>query len=248
MADALTDGPCQPWADLGDLCAPCNDYSGDEAILLDALAAASSVLYKLSGRQYPGVCSEEVIVGDPCRCAVSARYLLRSWRWGNRRPCKHDRVRLRGWPVVSIESVTIDGVDLGASEYQVEDFAELVRVDGTAWPAEFNVAYSFGQDPPQEGVTAAAVLACELAKACDPDGIGAGSQCRLPKRVQSVTRQGVSMVFLDPFDFLNEGKTGLYEVDQFLKSANPNGLQQRPYLWSPDLGPPSRRVTIPPGT
>ena len=65
---------------------------------------------------------------------------------------------------------------------------------------------------------------------------------KLPKRVTNVTRQGLSMVVLDPMDFLDDGKTGVYEVDLFLKAYNPAKLQRRATVMSPDIGRRARRI------
>jgi hypothetical protein len=67
-------------------------------------------------------------------------------------------------------------------------------------------------------------------RSCTP-----GETCSLPTRVSNVTRQGVSFTILDPFDFLTNGRTGLYTVDLFLSTYNPNGLRRPSRAWSPDL-------------
>lgn len=50
--------------------------------------------------------------------------------------------------------------------------------------------------------------------------------CKLPERVTSVTRQGVSWTVLDPMDFLTKGMTGVGTVDLWLASANGRGPSQ----------------------
>jgi hypothetical protein len=105
-------------------------------------------------------------------------------------------------------------------------------------PGTFEVAFFYGQEPPKAGKHAAAVLACELALACD-----GSDECRLPKRLQSITRQGVTAVVLDAFDFLNRRRTGLIEVDSFLAAYNPHGLTRRASVINPDLMRPVRHYT-----
>jgi hypothetical protein len=68
------------------------------------------------------------------------------------------------------------------------------------------------------------------------------TDCALPQRVTSVTRQGVTYTVLDSQDFLEEMRLGIYEVDLFLKTNNPNRAQKRSKVFSPDI-PKARRYT-----
>ena len=61
------------------------------------------------------------------------------------------------------------------------------------------------------------MLACELAKT---PAFGDDDSCRLPKRLQSINREGMSAVVLDPFTFLHEGGFGIYEIDTFVNTEN----------------------------
>jgi hypothetical protein len=78
------------------------------------------------------------------------------------------------------------------------------------------------------GQMAARTLAIEFCK------MWAGEDCELPQRVTSISRQGVSYTILDPQDFVQEGRTGLYMVDMFLKSVNPDKARNRARVFSPD--------------
>ena len=78
------------------------------------------------------------------------------------------------------------------------------------------------------GEFAAGFLANELAKACS------GLQCSLPRRVQSIARQGVTIQIVDNPDFLRDGLVGLTEVDQFIVSVNPHGLHSSSRSYNPD--------------
>lgn len=165
-------------------------------------------------------------------------------------------VELSSYPVNAVSLVKIDGVVIPPAEYYIQDYRTLVRVriDGTTPPTErygwpsfqridlpdtqpgtFSVTYTYGRDVPEDGKLAAMVLGAELAKA------QAGMNSALPRRVTSIMREGVSMTVLDSHDFLEEGRTGLYEVDLFLKSVNPNKNAGRAQVWSPDIGR-SRRL------
>jgi hypothetical protein len=59
-------------------------------------------------------------------------------------------------------------------------------------------------------------------------------ECTLPQRVTSISRQGMSMTLLDPQDFLDKGRTGIYQVDLFLTTINPDGARLRSRVFSPD--------------
>lgn len=260
-------GPCDDWIDAADLfdCGPCAAIGladQDGALAARMVTVASEVLFHLSGRRFPGACSDTV---RPCRRVVEypTQPGWESWgsaRWGVcacQAPLPHrscgcptlDEVYLGHAPITGITSVYVDGVLLDPSTYRVDDDRYLVRIDGEGWPCcqdltadptadpnTFQVVYDYGIAPPQSGVEAARVLACELYQGCT------GGDCRLPQRVTSVTRQGVTMVMLDPFDFLENGKVGIYAVDLFLRTYNPHGRRRSAFVASPDVGVPVRRV------
>lgn len=225
---------CDPWATAADLCSPCDDYSVDAALMDDALQAASDVLYALSGRQFPGVCTTEVHLDKrPIHAVSGVDPAVRTrtyWPSGDR-----SRVSVGLYPLIDITEVVIDGATVDASVYRIDDFRWLTRVDeqGWQWSDTFKVTATHGRTPPEMGVRAAAALGCQLYLSCQPETTG---DCVLPQRVTNITRQGMSMVVLDPFEFLNDGKTGVYEVDLFLKSYNPSGLRRRAAVLSPDIG------------
>lgn len=147
-------------------------------------------------------------------------------------------------PVAGISEVRIDGVVLDPSAYRVDNGTWLVRQDGGVWPAQqafsepageegtFVVTYLKGAVVPDGGAAAAGVLACEYVKACQ------GAPCRLPKRVTSVSRQGVTV---SANETVQSGLTGIPEVDQWIKVWNPQGRIQPPAVYSLDL--PNPRVT-----
>jgi len=93
----------------------------------------------------------------------------------------------------------------------------------------FSVKFTYGEDPPQSGKDAATTMATEFAR------LYSGAANRLPARIQSITRQGVTMTIIDPMQFLDDGLTGLYDVDLFIRQYN-RGKQVVPAtIWSPDL-------------
>lgn len=143
-------------------------------------------------------------------------------------------------PVDAISSVTIGGEVLDPTTYRIDNSRWLVRLDGW-WPAArgdadtFSVTYMRGVSVPFGGRVAAGRLAVELWKASCKD-----SSCALPSRVQSITRQGVTVAVLDTFDDLDRGRTGIYLIDAWVASmtvpAPPSAVV------SIDV-PRSRRVT-----
>jgi hypothetical protein len=148
-------------------------------------------------------------------------------RCGDRCGCGGATLRLPG-PIVSVEGVSEDGEALSTDAYHVEGRRVLVRDDGKPWPAcGLEVTYTRGTPVPVGGQVAAGVLAMELAlAACASD------KCRLPKRVQTVTRQGVTIAMLDAFDDVDKGHTGIWIVDSWIASVTRSPVQAR--VLSPD--------------
>src|SRR3546814_20601967 len=72
----------------------------------------------------------------------------------------------------------------------------------------WSVTYVKGYAVPKGGQVAAGMLAVELAQAACND-----KTCGLPRRVQSVTRQGVNVAVLDAFDDIDQGPTGIWAID-----------------------------------
>ena len=160
-------------------------------------------------------------------------------------------------PVYSVSSVRIGGQSLNVTggDIFVLDQMWLVRSDTTeCWPLcgdnggnlnlppgdpdIFEVTYLRGKPVPEALVNAYATLACEYAKAC------LGLACRLPNRITSISRQGVTISMVDIAELLRAGLTGLWEVDQVIRALNPKGLTGRTRFYSPDLQEP-RQVTFP---
>ena len=148
-------------------------------------------------------------------------------------------------PTVSITSAIVDNATVDPSAYRVDNGRVLVRTDGACWPQcqdmdknpgvgvtnTFTITGVFGRTVPQEALDAAGLLACEIGKAI------AGQPCRLPQRMQSLTRQGVSVQFPTVNTYLDRGLTGLNEVDQLVVQLNPGRLMRAPKILSPDISP-----------
>jgi hypothetical protein len=151
-------------------------------------------------------------------------------------------------PIVDVLEVRVDGQVVDPAAYQVWDGKYLVRQDGNVWPwqqrltdpetaeGSFVVTYTRGQALPPSGQVAAGLLCCELVKARVQD-----PTCALPERVQHVSREGIDVQFLDPQDFVEDGRTGITAVDQWLHAVNPAKLAAPADVFSPDL-PYNHRV------
>lgn len=126
----------------------------------------------------------------------------------------------------------------------VYDRERIIRVDGLEWPACQNLSDIDGPGtwsitvmqgtPWPEGLgIVAGILTCELAKACTGN-----KACRLPQRVQTITRQNVTVGFQDRFEGLAQLHTGLWEVDSFIEASRWTGMMA-PSVTSPDWPEPA---------
>jgi hypothetical protein len=247
-------GVCNPWITGADLPANC---CADLVQRSTAAVVACNILFRLSGRQFPGICQRTI---RPCGvgCGAWSRwpayrdtwwpaYLAPNGGWIASGPsvagggccgrCKLPSVTLPG-PVdpASVE-VVIDGVALNPLYYRVVGYRRLERLDGGVWPCTqdltadsgiggdpgtFQVTYSYGRNPGPDGIVAAVEYACEFAK-----HLCGASDCKLPARTRSVTRQGVTFDVTSSLDFLDRGRTGIAAVDLWLASVNPTRLPRR---------------------
>ena len=226
---------------------------------LEACQVASYLMWTMSGRKYTG----EVTVTERYVCAK------RAYRMGPSSKnyygvlmagevynipitdfqeyaelvsdglSPESRIKLRGRPVTKIHSVrTRDGRILDPSSYYLVDHSTLQAAAGVPWtPCNVEITYTYGSPIPIAGKMAARTLALEFAKlwSDDPD-------CMLPQRITSISRQGVSYTLLDSQDFIDDVRTGVYAVDLFLKSANPDKARNKSRVFSPDV-PRARRYT-----
>lgn len=129
-------------------------------------------------------------------------------------------------------------VTLPASSYRL-DGNYLVRTDGIGWPRMQNliaddgdantwhVIYDRGAPVPPGGQIAAYELAIEwVKKLTGADG------CKLPWNVTTVSRAGVT-INRDITKMLTT--TNVEAADRWVARVNPQGLQQQPSVWSPDI-------------
>lgn len=168
--------------------------------------------------------------GDGCRCKARCE------------------VELDGpTDTASVLEVTVRGEVVDPSAYQIQNNYLLVRTDGHCFPTcvnyskqdppEFTVTYLRGEPVPAALQIAAGTLAYQYALACIND-----ERCVLPTRLQSLSRQGVSVQVAAGNSYLDFGMTQIAEVDQIVIAMNPYRLTERPMVLSPDR-PRPRMVT-----
>lgn len=160
------------------------------------------------------------------------------------------------WLPPPVYSIAATGITVGSDILNIEDVGRvdngqwLVRTDGNCWPecqnystdsgdTFFQVTYMKGLPVPSVILRAAGELACEWARGCT------GADCRLPGRVTSLTRQGMSVSLVDLDTLLSHGLTGVATVDQIIRQFNPYGLPSKMSIASPDWPPKARTVTFP---
>lgn len=142
------------------------------------------------------------------------------------------RIRLRGRRVTKIHTLRDqNGTVVPPTQYYLVDHSSIQTTTSSTWSTcNIEVTYTYGTPVPYAGKAAARLLAIELVKMYEGD-----PECALPQRVTSVNRQGVSYTILDSQDFIEEGRTGIYAIDLFLKSANPDRAKARSKVFSPDM-------------
>lgn len=223
------------WCSVDDLfaCSSCRGLTlPDEGIAARSVVAASEFLYAKTGRRWPGMFLDTV---RPCARPTCEEPL-------GRHACgcsSLSEVELPG-VVQGVVEVLVDGAVLLASEYAVRDRKRLLRLNDETWPCcqdltlaateadTWEVTYARGEEPPELGVLAAAELACEFYLAF----VGSGD-CKLPKQVQSISRQGVNVAFISPPDF-GAGRLGLPIVDAFLAAHGTGTRRGGAHIAGPD--------------
>jgi len=246
------------WTNVEDL----GSAYADSDYAYDAVKTASYLLWAMSGRKYSGtttVTERYVSIFDPyLRAGASVLTYspilvdgdVQNLRLGGSGLYGDDdylgdgtssntRIRLRGRKVVKIHTVRdIDGNIIDPSQYYLVEHSTLLAAPGATWtPSNVEVTYTYGTPPPTAGKNAARMLAIELVKLYEGD-----DTCALPQRVTSISRQGISYTVLDNQDFIDDLRTGLYAVDLFLKTSNPDKARARARVFSPDV-PKARRIT-----
>jgi hypothetical protein len=242
-------GPCGAWIDGEDITACCGIEAVDQDTLdrLEAAAAAASdLLFALSGRLYRGTCGPVTV--RPCSTGRSCYVPGRSDLVQSCGCAPLSTWLLPGYPVTEIAQVLLDGQVIAPSEYRLDEQRKLVRladVNGKQqfWPAcqrldlpdteerTASVTYFYGVAPPALGEIAAAKLGCEIYRACS--GAGAG-ECAIPSDAVRVTRQGITIEKAALSTWIALGAYGIPEVGAFMAAYGNHGATRRPAVWSPD--------------
>lgn len=231
----------------------------DTEFAYEAAKAASYLLWSLSGRKYSGVTTvteryvcatlsyrygpsvrnnkAELVLGDIYNIPYTDMDSYTAVTSDGLSP--QSRLRLRGRPVTKIHAIrNRSGVVIDENSYYLVDHSTIQATAGSRWtPCDVEVTYTYGVEPPTLGKLAARTLAFEFCKLWNGD-----DDCMLPQRVTSVSRQGVSYTILDSQEFIDDLRTGLYVVDMFLKSVNPDKARARARVFTPDV-PRARRYT-----
>lgn len=233
--------PCGPFTTPENLLLCCNiaqelGMTETDPRLLDAIADASLMLYYWTGRQF-GTCTSTLRVCRTCDCQMLACC------------CGVNSIDLGLWPILSLDRVRMDGEDQPLEDFHIDEWHYLVRSGPqVAWPvcsnlwAEtggpyddaahkyvFEVDVTYGIEVPAILERATRMLACELLNdAC-------AGQCKLPERVTSVSRRGLSIEVASSQDLLQDKMTGIYAVDLAIATLNPGKMQSPSFVWTPQL-------------
>jgi len=212
---------------------------GEDAAARHA-AAASGILYALSGRRWSGRATRTIearpIDGTTCGGGyLPVPVLCRGQVINHSRCDRPPALRLPDYPVQSVAEVRAGGALRDPDTYRLTGSRFLEDAWG-GWlvcdtAARLTITYDHGADPPDAGRLAAARLAAELVKAA----AGVGSD--LPGYITQRVRQGETISYTSAAALFDKGRTGLADVDLWLATVNPSGLRRRSSVWSPDTDP-----------
>lgn len=220
--------PCTPWSTRDDLPSSYDLTEIDLDVLDSALRYSGAVLFNLFRRRWHGECHDTYrpmwTIGDyetwcrPVPVLASGAVVNASLGQGNvlRLPARYAR---------SVDEVKINDDVLDASTYVLRNSRYVVRLDGSSWPVvslgttveppSCVVAYTWGEEAPQAAKLASTLLGWEFALAWSVARCG---ECRLPKTVQAITRNGVSMQMFDWNAIFEKHRTGIPEIDMLISS------------------------------
>jgi hypothetical protein len=256
----LPPGVCMIWDPIW----TCRLPTGSYAVTGQATSIATEVLYALTGRQFGlctkvirpcrASCFGNVWPSadwwDINSGMAYPQPLLIGGQWFNLTcgsctsgcSCSTVSEAILPGPVYDILEVKVDGVVLTPIiDYRLDDWRLLVRLNGESWPlcnnlnladtevGTWSVTLRAGVEVPELGQLAVGELATDIVKflVCD-------DTCTLPKPIQSITRQGLNISFLDPNEVFADGKLGMYFCDLFIQTYNPNKLKQRSRVYNID--------------
>lgn len=221
---------CQPWGDVDRLCCPDETFTDCDPITPDVPAVynytdqqwldmASSILFRITCFRFPGICEVKLRPCVACYCSCH--------------PCncvtRYDPLPISlAYPLIDIVEVIEEGVVQPLSNYRIDDYSRIVRLDSLAWPgcndliseppaaSVWEITLQYGRSVPLELQFAAETLACELKKACN-----GSASCALPAHISRVVRQGVAIDVDSSYKYFAQGLTGVPQVDQILQAYTP---------------------------
>lgn len=218
-----------PWTTIDQLADPTHPLANE------VIQSASWILYKLTAEKYPGIKIGREAYSSQDSTVKVAPVLVRgklvnlpvTSTIGNQR-----ELHIRHKPAHRLISVEVDGVTQPLENYELRNHSYIVKKDRTNWVftsgKEVVVEYEYGVNPPRIGVEAAIKLANELILAIEND-----PECAIPANVTSVNRQGFSFQMTDPQAFIDQGRTGIREVDMFIVASNPTRSSKPARFYSP---------------
>lgn len=214
---------CSNWISAADL------DTGTDEVKAEAAAVASEILYRRAGHRWPGEC--EATFRPTHRCPGE---------------CPGHTIDL-ALPLIEVVQILVDGEALDSGQYEIREGRYLVRMPDADtpdvpryWPCRqienlpdtaegtWSITVRYGGTPPASGIRAARSLAEELAKA------RSGDECRLPESVTNVVREGLTFSIEDLDAVFEDGRIGIYDVDLFLSTVNPDRLRSRSRTINPD--------------
>lgn len=225
-----------------------------------AASWAANFLYVATGRQYGGCprtyrpCREKCGPVQNCCGGYSGSGVSRPFKlpystdWVNitcgtcRKGCQCSEVsEVRLPDVGAVLNVRIDGVDYDpCGMVAVYDKTRVVRTDGGQWPicqelgridgpGTWSITVLEGRCVPDGAALITGMLMCEFIKSCLHR-----DDCQLPRRIQTLTRQGVTLGFNDSFENLGIMRTGIWEIDAWIEQGRYAG-SATPSIISPDM-------------
>lgn len=220
--------------------------------LADTTEIASRVMYELLGRRWvwPAITTTETVDLEPwpnvitlqgrpvievhsvVRVIADGQYVTQPFQLEN-----GHRIRLSQYTQIDTSTV-LQGGDLFQylAQHSLLDPRQMSHLYAAIPPRTIAITYTYGSPPPLEVRFAIDALAKELLL-----GYTSNEECRLPSRVTSITRQGITMTMAPATSFLEEGFTGIPEVDQTIRNFNPSKAKRPARVYSP-TSPPARRI------
>lgn len=251
-------GPCANWP-IQLLC----DVSVESAVITGyAVSLATDTLWALTGRQF-GLCNYTFRpCRRDCFSSPFPPDGWAEWPWTSTYPqpaliagswfnlvcgscpgtcsCSAVSEFVLPAPVHDIIDITIDGTPMASGAYRLDNNRLVVRTDGGTWPlcndlsvndgaeGTWTVTATIGRVIPDGAALAMGQLVCEIIRGAQ------GEDCNLPPGVTQLIRQGVTIQYPDIGELFRQGRTGLYLVDMFVSTWNPNRLTNRSRVYNVD--------------